>query len=41
MQNSVETMQSNPLAPRRAEDVAYRALTLAAILLILGSLWLF
>ncbi len=27
--------------PRKAEDLAYQAVTIAAILLLLGSLWLF
>ncbi len=43
------TIASNPLPkpddggtrPRRPEDVAYQGVTIAAILLILGSVWLF
>jgi hypothetical protein len=27
--------------PRKREDLAYQAVTVAAILLVLGSLWLF
>jgi len=33
--------QSAPASSRKREDLAYQAVTVAAILLVLGSLWLF
>lgn len=39
--NSVHTVMNNGLTRRPAEDVVYKVVTLAAILLVLGSLWVF
>ncbi|HEY1159883.1 MAG TPA: hypothetical protein VGE83_04590 [Terracidiphilus sp.] len=48
MQSSSQSAYSSPPAPsgvsgesRKAEDLTYQAVTVAAILLLLGSLWVF
>jgi len=40
---STPLAKTNPEAPRtdRAEEVVYQAVTVGAILLVLGSLWVF
>jgi hypothetical protein len=38
---SLPDLQEPSSRSRRAEDLAYQSLTVAAILLLLGSLWVF
>jgi len=39
--NSLPSLQGKSSRSRRAEDLAYQSLTVAAMLLLLGSLWVF
>jgi len=41
--SAVSPAESKPdaMRPRRVEDVVYQAVTVGAILLVLGSLWVF
>jgi hypothetical protein len=38
---SLPTSENSALPARNREDLAYQAVTVAAILLLLGSLWIF
>ncbi len=38
---SLPALQGTSLRSRRAEELAYQSLTVAAMLLLLGSLWVF
>jgi hypothetical protein len=39
--NTLPALQEASTRSRRAEELAYQSLTLAAMLLLLGSLWVF
>jgi hypothetical protein len=39
--NSLPAAQGTSRGSRRAEDLVYQSLTVAAVLLLLGSLWVF
>jgi hypothetical protein len=39
--NTLPALQGTSPRSRRAEELAYQSLTVAAVLLLLGSLWVF